>query len=232
MQVVYVCGGKGHRLHPRSAGGKSLVPVGGASLLTRLVDRFAPYHRSNKPPVVIVDAADAETRRVVDARLPGACVVAQPHADGVANALLLARPVLDRTVLVTLGDLFLHGTLSAVELRPSLVVWSEADATDVRQNFGVVFGAGAVSRVVEKPRDCVGMQCGIGVYVLTPPVISCFHAAAIDVRTGERGITEGLQAAIEAGVDFHVVRFSGYYRNINSRADVAAVEDYLARPVR
>src|SRR5437762_14165914 len=72
MQVVYVCGGKGRRLHPRPVRGKSLMPVGGAPLLTRLVDRFAPFHRSNKPPVVIVDADDGQMPRAVDALVPGA----------------------------------------------------------------------------------------------------------------------------------------------------------------
>src|SRR5438105_5501590 len=231
MQVVYVCGGKGHRLHPRPVRGKSLMPVGGASLLMRLVDRFASFHRSKKPPVVIVDADDGQTPRAVDVLLPGARVVAQRHADGVANALLLAQPMLDETVLVTLGDLFLHGVLAAIDPRPALVVSPAGGPADPRQHFGAVSAADVVSHVVEKPRDCAGMQCGVGVYVLTQPAISCFRAAPVDARTGERGITDGLQAAIDAGIDFRVIRFSGYYRNVNTRADVAAIEDYLARPV-
>jgi dTDP-glucose pyrophosphorylase len=207
------------------------MPVAGASLLTRLVDRFASFQSSKKPPVVIVDAEDEQTPAAVDVLLPGACVVVQPHADGVANALLLAQPMLDETVLVTLGDLFLDGVLAAVDPRPALVLWPEGAAADTRQNFGVVSSAGVVSQVVEKPRDCGGMQCGVGVYVLTQSVISCFRSAPIDRRTGERGITDGLQAAIDAGVRFRVIPFSGYYRNVNSRADVAAIDDYLARPV-
>jgi dTDP-glucose pyrophosphorylase len=70
------------------------------------------------------------------------------------------------------------------------------------------------------------------VYVLTPPVISCFHKAPIDSRTGERGITDGIQAAIEAGIRFRTIPFCGYYKNVNTNADVMAVESYLVSPVR
>ena len=231
MQAVYVCGGKGHRLQPRPVRPKSLVPVAGASLFSRLVERFRPVHRSTKPPVVIVDAEDEEMPGVVATLLPGARLVVQPEADGVANALLLAQPLLDEVVIVTLGDLFFDGAFAPIAAPPAVMLWPGAPVGEVRQNFGVVVSRGIVSRVVEKPVDCRGLQCGLGVYVLTQPVISCFRDAPIDPRSGERGITDGLQAAIAAGVAFSAIHFEGYYKNVNSQADVAAIERYLARPV-
>jgi len=54
----------------------------------------------------------------------------------------------------------------------------------------------------------------------------------IDPRTGERGITGAVQSAIDAGVRFRAIPFSGYYNNVNSSSDVMAVESYLARVVR
>ena len=231
MQAVYVCGGKGHRLQPRPVRAKSLMPVAGASLFSRLVDRFGPLHRSTKPPVVIVDAEDEEMPRAVEALLPGARLVVQREADGVANALLFAQPLLDDAVIVTLGDLLFDGAFAPIDARPAVMLWPGAPAGEIRQNFGVVVSGGIVSRVVEKPVEWRGLQCGLGVYVLTQPVISCFRDAPIDARSGERGITDGLQAAIAAGVAFRGILFSGYYKNVNSQADVAAVERYLARPV-
>jgi dTDP-glucose pyrophosphorylase len=67
----------------------------------------------------------------------------------------------------------------------------------------------------------------MGVYVLNRPAISCFIDAPVDSRTGERGITGGIQTAIQRGVGFEAVAFSGYYNNVNSPSDVIAVEDYL-----
>lgn len=231
MQAVFVCGGKGTRLRPQFTKPKSLVPVAGATLLARLVARFAPLHQSARPPVVIVSSDDDETPRAVARLLPGARIVPQPRPDGVANALLLAEPFLDDDLIVTLGDVFLDGPLSS-GAGPGLLVWQGASVDEIRSNFGVAAtDDGLVSGVVEKPLDGRGLQCGMGVYRLTRKVIACFPAAPTDARTGERGITDAIQAAIAAGVRFRAIPFSGYYHNVNAPDDVVAIERHLARAV-
>src|SRR5712691_7812351 len=113
MQAVFVCGGKGTRLRPRQ-GPKSLVPIGGSTLLAGLVSQIGRFHSSSKPPVVIVDGQDHETPAALAELLPGTRIVHQPRPDGVANALLLAQPLLDEVAIVTLGDLFLDGTFASI----------------------------------------------------------------------------------------------------------------------
>ena len=190
-------------------------------------------HTSHHPPVVIIDAQDHDTPGALNQLLPNAHVIPQPQPDGVANALLLAQPFLDDVVLVTLGDVYWDGTFATLPRDPALVVWRDAPPAETRKNFGVSAGSnGFVVEVIEKPIDCHGLSCGMGVYVLTRPVISCFQDAPVDSRTGERGITGGIQAAIDAGITFRAIRFSGYYNNVNSRSDVIAVEDHIAQLAR
>jgi dTDP-glucose pyrophosphorylase len=233
MQAVFVCGGKGTRLAPRQAGPKSLVPIGTSTLLAGLVSQIGRFHSSPKPPVVIVDAQDEETPRALLHLFPGVQVVHQPQPDGVANALLLAQPLLDERAIVTLGDLFLDGTFASFPQEAGLVFWRDAPAGETARNFGIeTHSDGFASAVIEKPADSCHLKCGMGVYVLTRQVIATFSNAPVDTRTGERGITDGIQAAITAGVRFRPVPFSGYYHNVNSGADLLAVERYLARPVR
>jgi dTDP-glucose pyrophosphorylase len=229
IQTVFVCGGKGSRLRPSQAGPKSLTEVGCASLLVRLAAGIGRLHSSPQPPLVIVDAADDATPRVASECLPGAVIVRQPRPDGVANALLLAEPLMDDLVLVALGDLFVEGAFELPD-EPALMFWSGAPPGETSSNFGIQIGRdGDVSAVVEKPVDADGLCCGLGVYVLTRRLVALFHQTPIDRRTGERGITAGLQTAIEAGVRFRAIPFHGFYRNVNSSADVEEVDRYLLR---
>jgi len=231
MQAVFVCGGKGTRLGPRRVGPKSLVPLGGSSLLARLIGALRGLHTSAKAPIVIVDAQDGETPAAVSSLLPEVRIVRQARPDGVANALLLAAPLLDDVVCAVLGDVFIDGRFAPFPHAPAVFFWREAPAEETGKNFGISLdGAGSVRAVIEKPADRA-LRCGMGVYVLTRSIVSRFCDAPIDARTGERGITTAIQSAIDAGNAFTAVPFSGYYNNVNSPADVAAIEHYLARPV-
>jgi dTDP-glucose pyrophosphorylase len=232
MQLVLVCGGKGTRLRSRRAGPKSLVPLGGTSLLARLTGALAGVHTSARPPIVIVDANDRETPAAIASLMPSATLVRQAQPDGVANALLVAEPLLDNMVCVVLGDVFVHGAIVPMPHTPALFVWRDASPVETRKNFGVSFdAAGVVRSVIEKPTDCDGLACGMGVYVFSHAMIADFARAPIDAATGERGITMAIQSAIVAGHSLDAVQFSGHYVNVNSPADVEAVERYLFQPV-
>jgi dTDP-glucose pyrophosphorylase len=231
IQIVFVCGGNGTRLTPRSIGPKSLMVVGGSSLLARLIAFVGGMHQSNKPPIVIVAAHDLQTPEAVDRLLPGASIVRQSQADGVANALLLAAPFMDELVFVVLGDLFFDGSFATAPTGPALTFWHDAPESETQKNFGIkIRPDNLVHEVIEKPFDSRGLRCGVGVYVLTRSMIYRFRGAPIDPRTGERGITSALQQVIETGDSFQTIPFVGYYNNVNAHDDVTAVERYLARP--
>ena len=233
MQLVFVCGGRGTRLTPRQVGPKSLIPLGGSTLLARLAGALAGFHTSAKPPIVIVDARDQETPAAVTSLLPTARIVRQPRPDGVANALLLPEPQLDDRVCAVLGDVFVEGAFAPFPHVPALLFWRDAPPEETRKNFGISLDcAGAVRAVIEKPHDCRDMRCGMGIYVLGRSVISGFCGAPIDARSGEQGMTTAIQSAIDAGLTFDAVPFSGYYNNVNSPFDVAAVEHRLGQLVR
>src|SRR5438093_8940792 len=181
MQVVCVCGGRGTRLFPRRVGPKSLVPLGGSSLLARLAGALDGIHTSAKPPIVIIDAQDRETPAAVDSLLPSARVVRQEQPDGVANALVLAEPFMDEVVCAVLGDMFIDGAFAPFPHAPALLFSRAAAAAETGKNFGLsIDAAGVVRAVIEKPVDRDGLQCGMGVYVLTRSIIAGFCGAPID----------------------------------------------------
>jgi dTDP-glucose pyrophosphorylase len=132
MQAVLICGGKGTRLRPGHAGPKSLASVGGSTLLAGLVSQIGRFHTSPKPPIVVVDAQDQDTPEALADLLPGARVVLQPQPDGVANALLLAQPLLTTCAIVTLGDIFLDGIVRIDPARGGIVVLVRRTAEETR----------------------------------------------------------------------------------------------------
>lgn len=229
MQTVFVCGGRGTRLRPGHHGPKTLLTVGGESLLSRLVRQCLPLHHSPEPPLVVVDGSDHETPCLLPALLPRARLVVQPTPDGVARALLLTRPFLAGPVLVVLGDVFLDGPVPPPPETPAIYVWRDAAPADVRSNFGVSMTEDDhVSAVEEKPADGSRWSCGIGLYVVDARTLDAVARSAPHTSVAEYGITDALAVALAAGVKMRAVPFRGFYRNVNTAADVLAVEARLS----
>ena len=87
-------------------------------------------------------------------RLRGIAAVLEkaPKLQGVDQLQELAQPLLDDTVIVALGDLFLDGTFAPFPVGAGLVFWRGAPAGEAAQNFGIATRPdGFASAVVEKP---------------------------------------------------------------------------------
>ena len=226
MQLVLVCGGVGARLADRPPGlPKSMVQAGGEPLLARLFRWLAPLH-DDPAPVFIASAGDPHVPAFAAQRVPGARVVFQARPDGVANAALLAVPLLrEGPVLLVLGDLFLEGSLAQpAPAAPALVVWPGGPAASTRANFGVALGGdGVVRDLVEKPGDCDenGLVCGVGAYLLTRALIESFARAPVNAARGEREITEALRFTLREGARYTTWPLHGRYVNVNTPADLA-----------
>lgn len=204
-----------------------MVQVGGEPLLARLVRWLAPLH-DDPAPVFIASATDPFVPAYAAAQVPGARVVLQELPDGVANAALLAVPLLrEGPVLVVLGDLLLEGALQRpAPEAPALVVWPEGPAASIRANFGVaVDSGGAVRDLVEKPDDAdldsTGLVCGVGAYLLTRALIESFARAPVNAARGEREITEALRFTLREGARYQTWPLHGRYVNVNTAADLA-----------
>jgi dTDP-glucose pyrophosphorylase len=82
--------------------------------------------------------------------------------------------------------------------------------------------------VFEKPEPSPQLHCGMGIYVLTRAAISWFAKTPVGPN-GERGITPAIQCALDNGVAFSTISYSGFYRNVNTPADLDAAESQMAR---
>jgi len=77
--------------------------------------------------------------------------------------------------------------------------------------------------VVEKPTDVPNDLCGTGYYFFEPDVFDAIRATPPSPRSNEQEITDVLQTLIGAQ-GLRALWFDGTYININTPADLAAVE--------
>jgi dTDP-glucose pyrophosphorylase len=228
-QLVMICGGRGTRWPGRPAGvPKSMIEIAGEPLVGRLWRQLRGHHTSSAPPVVLCAAGEPMVPAYVATHIPSAVVVTQDKPDGVANAFRLALPHLRGPALVVLGDIVIDGALSTPPpAAPALVIWRAAPRAVTSRNFGVrLDSAGAPEILVEKPADPSGLQCGLGLYWLTPEVIDRFADAPVNAVSGEREITAALSFAMTS-TPFGVWDFVGRYFNLNTAADLADAEAAL-----
>lgn len=227
-QLVLICGGRGARWLGRGGVPKAMIELRGEPLVGRLWRQLRERHTSSAPPVVVCAAGDSMVPAYVAAQIPSAVVVAQETPDGAANAFRLALPHLRGPALVVLGDIVIEGELATpTPDAPAFVIWRAAPPQVTSRNFGVLIdAAGVPTRLVEKPVDPSGMQCGLGLYWLTPDVIDRFGDAPINPATGEREITAAL-SFVMTSTRFRVWDFVGRYFNLNTAEDFADAEATL-----
>lgn len=227
-QLVFLCGGMGSRLNDAKAAStpKCMIPVDGDPLLAKLVRLFSPMVPDPHRSIFIVRADDPIVPAWVRENLPGATLVPQDKPDGVANAVHLALPHVEERAVVLLGDVYFSGAFSPWPAQGSaLFAWPEASDQETRNNFGIRMEDATPVELIEKPRDLTGLQCGLGVYLLTREAIARFPETPRNPRSGEREITAALAFTLAQGVPYEVVSFRGQYVNVNDVEDLARVAE-------
>lgn len=228
MQLVLVCGGSGTRLGALNPGRipKAMFPIHGVPLVEHLWRRFGPL--SDAPPILVYAATDPSAPAWARARLPRAILCPQERPDGVANALALARPLLDGPALFLLGDVVLEGAFpKAFPGAPAVAIWRAGPPEATRANFGVELDGDHIVELVEKPPVTNGLVCGLGAYLLAPGHLGLFASAPVNPHTGEREITEALRHLVRGGYCLQSLAFEGRYLNVNAPGDVGLAEALL-----
>jgi len=134
--------------------------------------------------------------------------VTQPTTDGIAHALGLLRPYIDRTMVVFLGDIY----FDAQDLTPAVaqVARGHVDGVlvskvgcqpdEIRQNFAIVADQdGRVQRVIEKPQNPPNDIKGCGLYVFVPQIFDAIEKTPRSELRNEYEITDAIQVFINDG---------------------------------
>ena len=168
MKAVIPLAGKGTRLRPHThLLPKPLVRVAGRPVLAHLLDDLVRFGITEM--VFIVGHLDGVIRRYMEEAYPKLRVdyVVQAVQDGTAGAVKLAQPFVGDELLILFADTLFEADLSparAVSPKWSAVIWTKEVEDYWKYGVVVTDRDGAMTRIVEKPREPVSRLANIGLY--------------------------------------------------------------------
>ena len=229
LKGLILSGGKGTRLRPIThTSAKQLVPVANKPVLFYGIEAMAEAGIRDVGIIIAPETGDEIREAAGDGTQFGVSItyVVQDEPAGLAHAVLTAEPFLrDSPFVMYLGDNLLQGGMNELVREftttepDSLILLTPVPDP---QNYGVaeLDGAGAVRRLVEKPKEPATDLALVGVYMFTPHIHNAARAIKPSAR-GELEITDAIQWLVDSGrrVDSHIVR--GWWK------DTGRLEDML-----
>lgn len=231
MKAIIPAAGKGTRMAEITGGApKELLPVGGRSILARVVEEA---REAGADEVVIVNSP---AKTGIDAVAPSlkATVVYQPTMRGLAHALSMVPA--DSDALVLLGDCLYAGgsplarmaNLLRMGLDGAIAVETVPDEEVRRYGIVEVDGMGSITRFLEKPqpsetesRYAVAARYAFSQRFLD--YLSGYVAHHLNRREGEINVTEVMAAAANEGFEFKAVALQPGQQ----RVDCGTPQDYI-----
>lgn len=207
MKAVIPLAGKGTRLRPHTHHlPKPLVRVAGRPVLAHLLDELLRFGVTEM--VFIVGHLDDVIRRYMAEAYPDLPVhyVVQAVQDGTAGAVKLAEPFADGELLILFADTLFEADLSLARTLSgewSAVIWTKE--VEDYWKYGVVVSDpdGAMTRIVEKPKQPVSRLANIGLYYIRDSALlfeGIDHVLASGPgSSGEYYLTDAFQYMVDRG---------------------------------
>jgi glucose-1-phosphate thymidylyltransferase len=230
LKGLILSGGKGTRLRPIThTSAKQLVPVANKPVLFYGIEAMAQAGISDVGIIIAPETGDEVKAAAGDGSRFGVRItyILQDAPSGLAHAVLTAEPFLTESPFVMyLGDNLLQGGIDDLvtafrsETPDALILLTPVSDP---QSYGIaeLDEAGAVVRLVEKPREPRSDLALVGVYMFTAGIHDAARAISPSAR-GELEITDAIQHLVDSGrrVEPHIVR--GWWK------DTGQLEDMLA----
>ncbi len=207
MKAVIPLAGKGTRLRPHThLLPKALVRVAGRPVLAHLLDDLVRFGVTEM--VFIVGHLDELIRRYMDEAYPGLRVhyVVQAVQDGTAGAVKLAQPFADGELLILFADTLFEADLSPARTLSAewgAVIWTKEVEDYWKYGVVVTDPDGAMTRIVEKPKQPISRLANIGLYYIrdhAPLFEGIDHVLASPASSsGEYYLTDAFQYMVDHG---------------------------------
>lgn len=219
MKAIIPLAGKGTRLRPHThLTPKPLLKVAGKPVMSYILDDLIAL--GIHEIVFIVGYLQEVIRHYLRDAYPSLTsrFVVQEVQDGTAGAIKLAEPYADDDLLIVFVDTLFDADLSlARTLEPDWagVIW--AKEVEDYQRFGVVVTdeSGAMTRIVEKPREPISRLANIGLYYIRDYALlfeGINHTLASEPGpSGEFYLTDAFQYMVDHGARIRTAPVGGWY---------------------
>lgn len=234
MQAVVLAAGEGTRLEPLTDDRpKGLVEVAGRPLLDHCFSALLPLD-IDELVVVVGYRAEAIIDRYGDAYEDVAITyVHQRERLGLAHALRQAEPHVGGEFVLLNGDNVFRANLAETVERhrataATVTLLVESVTPDTARETGVlsIDDDGEVTGLVEKPTDPPSTLVTTGLFVFSPVIFHACHLVQPSDR-GEYELADAIDLVVAAGHHVETVPLDGWRVNVNTPADIDAVERKL-----
>jgi glucose-1-phosphate thymidylyltransferase len=240
---IVPCGGYGSRLRPLIGDApKALLPVGQRPLVEYALRILRAI--GVDLAVLTVSPHTLSVKDVVGDSYEGLPVAyaLQDPPRGLLDAVYQARHIARGDCITLLSDeVYLgadhRGLVEHWQARPELdglvgfvdgALWSAISKNYSIRLAGAPGGQMRVARMVEKPTEQVNALLGTGTWVFGPRFFSYAERVLQAKAAEKRAFVDALQLMIDEGCIIEGYNLGGHYTNINSPADVEAVEVLLS----
>jgi glucose-1-phosphate thymidylyltransferase len=219
MKAILPVAGRGTRLRPHTlTTPKALVRVAGRPVMAYILDDLIEL--GVHEVVFIVGYLRDVIQEYVQREYPDlkAHYVVQEVQDGTAGAIHLAEPFVSEDVLIVFVDTLFDADLSIARELPQEwagVIW--AKEVEDYQRFGVILTDehGAMSRIVEKPKEPVSKLANIGLYYIRDweLLFEGIHHVLHEPPGpgGEYFLTDAFQYMVDHGARIRTAPVAGWY---------------------
>ncbi|HEV2749800.1 MAG TPA: sugar phosphate nucleotidyltransferase [Gemmatimonadales bacterium] len=216
MKVIVPLAGKGTRLLPlTNRVPKPLVHVAGRPVMDYVMDSLRGLD-VDELIVITGHLKDVVERYIVERYDVKARFVEQKKLDGTAGAINLARPFVDRPVLIIFVDTLFEADMSIVKtVDADGIIWVKE--VEDYQRFGVIVtdARGYMTRIVEKPSTPVSRLANIGLqYVKDWKTLFEGIAHVLTQPPGKGGeyyLTDAFQYMVDHGKRLLTAPVAGWY---------------------
>ncbi len=219
MKAVIPLAGKGTRLRPHThLTPKPLLRVGGKPVMSYILDDLQEL--GIEEIVFVIGYLGDVVKDYMAKQYPEIRpeYVVQEIQDGTAGAVKLAEPFVDGELLILFVDTLFDADLSMVKtLAPewSGVIW--AKEVEDYQRFGVIVtdADGAMTRIVEKPKEPISKLANIGLYYIRDRDL-LFKGIDNTLKnppgpSGEFYLTDAFQYMVDQGSKILTAPVEGWY---------------------